>query len=57
MMQRSQWAMDMAMLASRLPDGAHGAGVYSSHPNDTTGTWRGDAAVIAQIVAERAAVA
>ena len=55
MMDRQKWAMDMAMQASQLPPGAHGAGVYSSHPNDTTGTWRGDAAVIAQIDAERAA--
>ena len=55
MMDRQKWAMDMAMQASQLPPGAHGAGVYSSHPNDTTGTWRGDAAVIAQIDAECAA--
>ena len=55
MMQRQQWAMDMAMDASRLPPGAHGAAaVYSSHPDDSTGTWRGDAAVIAQADAERA---
>ena len=31
------------MLASQVPPGAHGADVYSAHPNDTTGTWRGDA--------------
>ena len=57
MMDRQKWAMDLATLASQLPPGAHGDDVYSSHPNDTTGTWRGDAAVIAQIdaVAERAA--
>ena len=39
---------------SRLPPGAHGAGSYSSHPNDSTGTWAGDAAVISQIDAFRA---
>ena len=55
MMDRQKWAMDMAMQASQLPPGAHGAGVYSSHPKDTTGTWRGDAAVIAQIDVECAA--
>ena len=53
-MQRQQWAMDMAMDESRLPPGAHGAGSYSSHPNDSTGTWAGDAAVISQIDAFRA---
>ena len=54
-MQRQQWAMDMAMdVESRLPPGAHGAGSYSSHPNDSTGTWAGDAAVISQIDAFRA---
>ena len=37
-----------------LPPGAHGAGSYSSHPNDSTGTWAGDAAVISQIDAFRA---
>ena len=52
-MQRQQWAMDMAMDESRLPPGAHGAGSYSSHPNDSTGTWAGDAAVISQIDAWR----
>ena len=56
MMDRQKWAVDMAMQASQLPPGAqHGAGVYSSHPNDTTGTWRGDAVAIAQIDAEHAA--
>ena len=59
MMNRQKRAMDtwmdMAMQASQLPPGAHGADVYSLHPNDTTRTWRGDAAVIAQIDAERAA--
>ena len=53
-MQRQQWAMDMAMDESRLPPGAHGAGSYSSHPKDSTGTWAGDAAVISQIDAFRA---
>ena len=48
-MQRQQWAMDMAMDESRLPPGAQGAGPYSSHPKDSTGTWRGDAAVISQL--------
>ena len=48
-MQRQQWAMDMAMDESRLPPGAHGVGPYSSHPNDSTGTWRGDAVVISQL--------
>ena len=38
MMDRQKWAMDMAMQASVLPPGAHGADVYSSHPSDTTGT-------------------
>ena len=49
MMQRQKWAMDMAMDESRLPTGAHGSGIYSAHPHDSTGRWRGDAAVIAQI--------
>ena len=43
------------VVRDQVPPGAHGADVYSAHPNDTTGMWRGDAAVIAQIDAERAA--
>ena len=50
MMQREKWAMDMAKDASQLPGGYFVGGVYSAHPNDSTGTWRGDAAVISQIM-------
>ena len=49
MMQREKWAMDMAKDASQLPGGYFGGDIYSAHPNDSTGTWRGDAAVISQI--------
>ena len=52
MTEREQWAMDMAIGASRLPPGALGVGPYSSHPSDSTGTWPGDAAIIAQLDAE-----
>ena len=39
MMDLQKWAMDMTMQASQLPPGAHRAqNIYSSHPNDTTGT-------------------
>ena len=54
MTEREQWAMDMAIDASRLPPGALGVAPYSAHPNDSTGTWPGDAAIIAQLDAERA---
>ena len=49
MMQREKWAMDTAKDASQLPGGYFGGDIYSAHPNDSTGTWRGDAAVISQI--------
>ena len=49
MMQREMWAMDTAKDASQLPGGYFGGDIYSAHPNDSTGTWRGDAAVISQI--------
>ena len=49
--------MDMAKDRSLLPAGALGGGDYSSHPNDNRGfTWRGNAALIAQDDALRAAV-
>ena len=58
MMQRQKWADDMAMDRSRLPSDAHGVGIYSSHWNDNNGfTWQGNAALIAQDDALRAAVA
>ena len=58
MMQRQKWADDMAMDRSRLPSDAHGVGIYSSHPNDNNRfTWQGNAALIAQDDALRAAVA
>ena len=55
MMARSGWGMEMAVNESRLPGGVLGGAIYSSHPDDTTGTWRGDAAVLAQIDAWKAA--
>ena len=43
---------------SRLPSDAHGVGIYSSHWNDNNGfTWQGNATLIAQDDALRAAVA
>ena len=55
MMQRQKWAMDMAMDRSRLPQDAHGVGIYSSNPNDNDDfTWQGNDALIAQDVAMRA---
>ena len=58
MMQRQKWADDMAVDRSRLPSDAHGVGIYSSHWNDNNGfTWQGNAALIAQDDALRAAVA
>ena len=58
MMDRQKWAMDMAKDRSLLPAGALGGGDYSSHPNDNRGfTWMGNAALIAQDDALRAAVA
>ena len=57
MMDRQKWAMDMAKDRSLLPAGALGGGDYSSHPNDNRGfTWMGNAALIAQDDALRAAV-
>ena len=54
MMQK--WAMQMATDRSCLPPDAHGVGIYSSHPKDNDGfTWRGNAALIAQDDAMRAA--
>ena len=58
MMDRQKWAMDMAKDTSLLPAGALGVGIYSFHPNDNNGfTWKGNAALIAQDDARRAAVA
>ena len=57
MMDRQKWAMDMANDRSLLPAGALGVGDYSAHPNDNSGfTWMGNAALIAQDDALRAAV-
>ena len=61
MMQRQKWAIDMAKDRSLLPAGALGVGIYSAHPNDNNGftqgfTWQGNAALIAQDGALRAAV-
>ena len=57
-MDRQKWAMDMAKDRSLLPAGALGVGNYSAHPNDNRGfTWMGNAALIAQDDALRAAVA
>ena len=50
--------MDMAKDRSLLPAGALGVGIYSSNPNDNNGfTWKGNAALISQDDALRAAVA
>ena len=58
MMERQKWAINMAKDRSLLPAGALGVGNYSSHPNDNSGfTWKGNAALIAQDDALRAAVA
>ena len=58
MMKRQKWAIDMAKDRSLLPADALGVGIYSSHPNDNNGfTWQGNAALIAQDDALRAAVA
>ena len=42
----------MALDESNLFAGAQGGGLYSVHPDDSTGTHLGDAAVIAQHDAE-----
>ena len=56
MMDRQRWAMEMATDNSRLPPGAHGVGIYSSHPDDSAGfTWQGNSALMAQDDAMRAA--
>ena len=58
MMERQKWAINMAKDRSLLPADALGVGVYSSHPNDNNGfTWQGNAGLIAQDDALRAAVA
>ena len=58
MMERQKWAINMAKDRSLLPADALGVGIYSSHPNDNNGfTWQGNAALIAQDDALRAAVA
>ena len=58
MMERQKWAINMAKDRSLLPADALGVGISSSHPNDNNGfTWQGNAALIAQDDALRAAVA
>ena len=58
MVERQKWAINMAKDRSLLPADALGVGIYSSHPNDNNGfTWQGNAALIAQDDALRAAVA
>ena len=58
MMERQKWAINMAKDRSLLPADALGVGIYSAHPNDNDGfTWKGNAALIAQDDALRAAVA
>jgi len=58
MMERQKWAINMAKDRSLLPADALGVGIYSSHLNDNNGfTWQGNAALIAQDDALRAAVA
>jgi hypothetical protein len=53
--QRESDATQMATDTSRLPGGGAHLPPTSAHPNDSTGTVRGDAAVIAQLEAELAA--
>ena len=51
-MLHEQAAFKMATEWSDLPPGAMGAGPYSVHPDDSTGTVLGDAGIIAQFDAE-----
>ena len=51
-MLHEQSAFQMAADENNLFCGAMGGGPYSVHPDDTTGTVLGDAAIIAQFDAE-----